>query len=353
MTAAFVGLVTCGVSCAKKNTTENQSVTPPPTLPPTNAVPETPAPAAPATNTAAANAVIVTNVPAAPAEITNPPPAETTIKAPAVITATDTNLPGHTAVVEMPTTPPAAPANFYPAGVTNGTTSLKPVACECDTNIFLALRAGYEHINHGDNNDSYWVSAKLYAYGDDLRESVGKNAWLIPDADLEVSSGALPKRDQDPRPGSDEGLQLRADFMWPWFHWTTEKFAREDSLCPFCKPLTLTIGPAINLGFDHLYNESDYRLARYAGVRLTFNRDGFIEYTVGGTDGLDGTRQQIVAEIPFYESRDGEVKYSLRGLWNHGASNRPDILEGGLFLEMPFTTLVSPEKWGDLVPFMQ
>jgi len=72
---------------------------------------------------------------------------------------------------------------------------------------------------------------------------------------------------------------------------------------------------------------------------------------VGDTDGLGGTRQQVIAEIPFYESRDGEVRYYLRGLWNHGSSARPDILEGGLFLEMPFSTIVTPSKWGDFVPF--
>ena len=149
------------------------------------------------------------------------------------------------------------------------------------------------------------------------------------------------------------GLRLRADFTWPWIHWTTLMFARDNSVCPFCKPLALGLGPTINVGFDHLYNESKYRLARYAGVRLTFNRAGFIEYTAGGTDGLDGTRQQITAEIPFYESRDGEVRYYLRGLWNRGAHNRPDLLEGGLFLEMPFSTLYTPCKWGDLVPFVK
>ena len=52
--------------------------------------------------------------------------------------------------------------------------------------------------------------------------------------------------------------------------------------------------------------------------RLTFNRSGFIEYTMGDTVGLAGTREQIVTEIPFYESRDGEVRYYLRGLWNRG-----------------------------------
>jgi len=270
------------------------------------------------------------------------------------LSATDTNLPGHTAVVEMPATIPAAPTNFYPAEITSNAPALAPVAAACGTNFFATLRVGYEHVYHGDNNDSYWAGVKFYAYGDQWRQNAGKNGWLIPDADAEISSGFVPKPDNRRDQGSDSGLRFRADFTWPWFHWTLRAFAREDSLCPFCKPLTFALGPTVNVGFDHLYNDgSDYRFAHYAGVRLTFNRDGFIEYTAGGTEGLDGTRQQVVAEIPFYESRDGEVRYYLRGLWNHGANNRPDILEGGLFLEIPFTTLVKPDKWGDLVPFAQ
>jgi hypothetical protein len=127
-------------------------------------------------------------------------------------------------------------------------------------------------------------------------------------------------------------------------------FERTNSVCPFAQPLTFALGPTVNVGFDHLYDEDAYRFARYAGVRLTFNRSGFIEYTAGDTEGLDGTRQQIITELPFYQSRDGEVRYYFRGLWNHGESYRPDILEAGVFLEMPFSTLVRPDKWRDLVP---
>jgi hypothetical protein len=47
------------------------------------------------------------------------------------------------------------------------------------------------------------------------------------------------------------------------------------------------------------------------------------------------------------------VRYYLRGLWNHGTSSEPDVLEGGVFVEMPLGTLFCPEKWGDLVPFVQ
>ena len=354
ITVALVGVVACAVSCAKKNTGP-QPVPAPPETPNTNtAAANTNAPVA-ATNAAAETPVTVTNVPTAEtaSEITNPPPATTT--APETITATDTNLPGHTVVVEMPTTIPAAPTNFYSADIVTTAPNLAPGAnAGCATNFFFRFRAGYEHIYHGDNNDSYWLSAKFFAYGDGLREQAGKNGWLIPDADAEISTGYLPKPDQRRSPGSDSGLRFRANFTWPWIHWTALMFDRSNSICPFCKPLVLGLGPTVNVGFDHLYNDaSDYRFARYAGVRLTFNRDGFIEYTAGGTDGLDSTRQQVVAEIPFLESRNGEVKYYLRGLWNHGASSKPDVLEGGLFLEMPFTTLVKPDKWGDLVPFVK
>ena len=354
MTASLALIVTCALSCAKKNTGGEQPLPAPPEPLPTNSpAADTKAPVATATNGAdAAHPITLTNVPAtATTDITNPPPAETTAKAAESITATDTNLPGHTTIVEMPATIPAAPTNFYSAGVSNSSCCLIPVGGEGCTNFFFRFRAGYEHINHGDNNDTYALGAKFYAYGDGLRESAGKNGWLIPDADAEISSQYLPKTDQNPHPGSDNGLRFRADFTWPWIHWTTRMFARTDSVCPFCQPLALGLGPTVNVGFDHLYNESKYRLARYAGVRLTFNRAGFIEYTAGGTDGLDGTRQQVVAEIPFYESRDGEVRYYLRGLWNRGAHSKPDVLEGGLFLEMPFSTLYTPCKWGDLVPF--
>jgi len=178
-------------------------------------------------------------------------------------------------------------------------------------------------------------------------------AAILSDMDAEIASQPVAKEDQNRHPGSDDGLRFRADFTWPWLRWTTAAAGRTNSVCPFGQPMEFRLGPTVNLGFDHLYDESDFRLARYAGVRLTYNRSGFIEYTAGGTDGLDGTRQQVVAEIPFYESRDREVRFYLRGLWNHGSSNRPDVLEGGLFVEMPAGLLVSPAKWNDLIPCRQ
>ena len=81
------------------------------------------------------------------------------------------------------------------------------------------------------------------------------------------------------------------------------------------------------------------------------NHNGFIEYTAGGTDGLSGTRQQVVAELPIYASRDGEVRYILRGEWNRADEAQPDVLSGGLFVEMPFSIFAEPKKWSDLIPF--
>jgi hypothetical protein len=354
LTAGLIGLIACAVSCAKKST---------PPANPSPWVPETSTNNSPAADPAIAPTVtnvpapaaepIATNASAAPVTVTNQPSADASAHAADPITATDTNLPGHTAIVDMPASAPVAPTNFYAAGVSsNNLCCLSPLDDDDNTNFFVTLRAGYDHMYHGDNNDSYRVSAKFYAFGDGLRQSAGKNGWLIPDASAEIASGPIAKPDQDPHPGSDDGLGFRADFTWPWLHWTS--LATDDAhTCPFLEPMDITFGPTVNVGFDHLYNESRYRLARYAGVRLTFNRFGFIEYTVGGTDGLDSTRQQIVTELPFYQSRDGEVRYYLRGLWNHGASSRPDILEGGIFLEMPMTTLIEPGKWGDLIPFAQ
>jgi len=360
MATAVAGLAVMAASCAKKSAPPEKNPAPPPESQPTNTVADVATNAPAATNALPAEVLVETNVPPVSQEITNPPPAETTTKAPEPISLVDTNLPGHTEVVAMPTNLPVAPTNFYPVAAASGSTgtnqakmtSVSAVTGPNSTNFFLRFQAGYQHVNHGDNHDTYAVGAKFYAYGDGLRGEAGKFGWLIPDATAEISSQYLPKSDGDRSPGSDNGLQFRAGLTWPWLHWTSLLANRPDSVCPFCQPLKFSLGPTVNAGFDHLYNESDYRFARYGGLRLAFNRSGFIEYTVGATDGLDGTRQQLVAEIPFYESRDGEVRYYLRGLWNRGDGSHPDVLTGGLFLEMPFTTLIKPEKWRDLVPFL-
>jgi hypothetical protein len=351
ITAALAGMVACAVSCAKKSSAPPSPAPPEPV--PTNSVTDNTAAAA-ATNTAPETPTITNTPPPSSSEITNPPPAETTTKAPETNSVAETNLPGHNTVVDMATNPPIAPTHFYPPVMSsNSACCLTPVGVLSNTNFYVALRGGYQHINHGDNNDSYWASIKLYAFGDGLREEAGKNAWLIPDASLEIFSGYVAKPDNVPNPGSGPGFGLRGDFTWPWIRWNAAMGHNADSIWPWARPMSLSVGPTVNLGFDHLYDEYKYRFAGYAGVRLTIDRTGFIEYTVGDTIGLAGTRQQVVAELPFLESRDGEVRYYLRGLWNRGTSSKPDVLEGGVFVEMPLGLLVTPGKWGDLVPFIQ
>ncbi|HUC86633.1 MAG TPA: hypothetical protein VL970_15660, partial [Candidatus Acidoferrales bacterium] len=194
LAAALAGLVACAVSCAKKSSDAEKPVRPTEPLP-AKAEPKTPTVAI--TNTVAVSDVTatsetaVTRAPVVP-EITNVPPAETTLKAPETNEMAETNLPGHLAVVEMPTNPPTAPRNFYPETVQGAKAySWTPIDDEGSTNYYLSLRAGYEHINHGDNNDSYYLSAKFYAWGDGLREAAGKNGWLVPDMAAEIASQSI------------------------------------------------------------------------------------------------------------------------------------------------------------------
>ena len=341
--SAFLAFIIAGTSsCGNNNTAQNN--TPPPEPKPT-------APSAPTTNTVIAaptNPAPATAV-AAPA-VTNPPPVAAT---PAPASEPAPTLPPVTKpvvkVVEMPATTPAPPKNFYSEDTTKNHQCCAALAT--NQNYYFRVRAGYQHVNHGDNNDTWFASAKFYARPDALRERAGKNAWLIPDAEAEFAHEYLAKPDNRAHPGSGEGISLRADFFWPWMHWTTRVMARTNAICPFCQPLALGFGPVVNVGFDQLLDGSEARLARYAGVRMTLNRDGYIEYTAGGTDGLAGTRQQIAAELPICQSSDREVRYILRGLWNTGAHNTPDLLQGGLFVEMPLGILVTPDKWHDFVPF--
>ena len=344
MTAALAFIITCGLSCTQKSTPPqgNQPLPPPEPLPAAKVIPPNPP--------LSTNNLTVTNVapktpPAkssAPA-ITNPPPAATT---PAK--ASTPALPNNIVVVEMPASPPTAPAKFY-----SDEPPLK--SCCADEakphNYYLSFRAGYQHIYYHDNRDTYYVGAKFYANGAGLRELAGKNAWLVPDASAEISHQYLPKPDGSVTPGTGEGMQFRADFYWPWLNWTTHVLTRTNPVCPLCRPLVLGFGPVAEVGFDQLFDGSSARFARYAGARLTINHNGFIEYTAGGTDGLSGTRQQVVAELPIYASRDGEVRYVLRGEWNRADEAQPDVLSGGLFLEMPFSIFAEPKKWSDLVPF--
>ena len=66
--------------------------------------------------------------------------------------------------------------------------------------------------------------------------------------------------------------------------------------------------------------------------------------------GLGGTRSQVVTELPFYVSHKNGVRYYFRGLWNTGFNHTPDDLEAGVFVELPFETLITPSKWGSLIP---
>ena len=325
LTATLAFILTCALGCAKKNSPGENLLNAPETNP-TNAAAGSIPPAA-TTNVATATDSPVM----APAAITNPP--TTTKKASLSATEepapTKPSAPATIKVVEMPATVPVAPTNFYSGDFATDTCC---VSATTSDNYYFRLRGGYQHVNHGDNNDTYWLSVKFFAHGDDLRERAGKNAWLVPDADAEFSHQYLAKPDGSASPGSGEGMQLRASFFWPWLHWSKRMFARTNSVCPMCQPLMLGFGPTANVGFDQLFDGSEARLARYFGVRLA------------------GTRQQILAELPFYASRDGEVRYVFRGLWNTGSHNTPDLFQAGVFVEMPLCFLATPSKWHDLIP---
>jgi len=347
MTATLAFILTCTLSCGKRNTAA-ENPTPPPEPATTNsaagdatatnadmATPTNPAPAAAVASDATPEPATATPAP-------TPEPAPT-------LSAT----PAPTKVVEMPATIPVAPTNFYTEDFAKNSRCCAALAAsQKNENYYFRFRAGYEHISGRDNNDSYYLSVKFYAQGDALRQRAGKNAWLIPDFDAEMAHHLVAKPDNDAHPGSDDGTSVRGNLFWPWLHWTPPLPARTNAVCTFCRPLALGLGPVASFGYDRQCGSTDYRFAHYAGVRLTLNRYGFIEYTAGGTEGLEGTRQQVVAELPIYTSRNGEVRYTLHGTWNAASQNSSrDILSGGLFLEMPFGTLTRPSKWCDLIPF--
>jgi hypothetical protein len=242
--------------------------------------------------------------------------------------------------IEMPETAPTAPKNFYPAEVAK------------QTNYFLRFRTGYEHINCSDNNDAVYFGAKFRAHGDALRARAGKNAWLVPDADLEFARHLIAKPNTDAHPGTGEGISLRSTLFLPWFNWTMQNLSRSNAVCPLCRPLALGLGPVGHAGFDKL-DDGETRFVGYVGARLSINRDAFIEYTFGQTDGLSGNREELAAELPLYTSRDGNVRYLLRGSWNHAAGVEPDILNGSVLVEMPFDFLVKPNEWRELLPFVK
>jgi hypothetical protein len=291
--------------------------------------------------------------PAAPPAISNAPPAATTTKAgaaPEKIQETPApTLPAAAPapeIVEMPATTPQPPAKFYAADMA------APHAAT-NQNYYFRFRAGYQHSSFGaNNNDTFFLGAKFYAHGDQWRQDAGKNAWLVPDITAEISHQDLPKNQSGRSTGTTDGLQAGANFFWPWFNWAMNRCSHSNNYCPFSGPLAVALGPTANGGFDQLFNAGSEPSAFYhGGARLTLDRDAFIEYTVGGERDLPGTRQQLAAELPLYQSRDGQVRYVVRGLWDHVGGNHPGLLQGALLVEMPFDFLVKPSKWGDLVPF--
>lgn len=238
-------------------------------------------------------------------------------------------------VVEMPATTPPPPKNFYPSDVA------------ANRNYSFHFRAGYQHANHADNNDTYWLSIKFAASGERLRQRAGKNGWLVPDADAEFSHQDLAKKSG----GTDEGVRLDANAFWPWFNWVMNVCSRTNVSCPYSGPLALTLGPVANVGFDQLFDGTSPQNYGHGGARLTINHDSFIEYMFGGAENLGGVRQQLVGELPLYQSRDHQVRYVIRGVWDHTTGNSPDLLQGAFLVEMPLDFIATPSKWSDLVPF--
>ena len=242
-------------------------------------------------------------------------------------------------IVEMPATVPQPPAKFYTGEMAT------------NRDYSLRFRAGYQHANHGDNNDTYWLSVKFSANGDSWRKRAGKNAWLVPDADAEFSHQDLAKKSGGAKTGSDEGVRLQASLFWPWQRWTLSVCGRTNDFCPYGGPLALALGPTVNGGFDELFDGTSPQLFSHGGARLTINRDGFIEYTFGGAENLGGVRQQLVGELPLYRSRNGQIRYAVRGVWDHSTGNHPDLVQGAFLVEMPLDFIATPSKWNDLIPF--
>ena len=298
-------------------------------------------------NTAVATAAVSTLVtPIRPGEITPPPTsvaiAPTTPEPAPTAPATKSNA----KIVEMPATVPTAPKQFY---------SQSFITNHCDTSAapdyLFTVRAGYEHASYGDNRDSWYAGIKFYAHPEKLRGQFGKNAWLIPDADMELAHHFLAKPDGAAVPGTDEGLRLRASFYWSWVNWTTKVLVRENCACPFAQPLHFALGPVGVVGFDKTFDGSGFRFARYGGARLSVNRYAFVQYTFGKTDDFGGHRQELSGELPFYISRDQQVRYVIRGEWSRGSGGTPDYYQLGAFAEMPMSLLVRPREWHDLIPF--
>jgi hypothetical protein len=252
-----------------------------------------------------------------------------------------------TKVVEMPSTPAAAPKNFYPQELSSNSYCLLDEKAD----YHFSVRAGYLHSGYGNDRDTFYGGLKFYAHPTELRAKAGKLGLLVPDATVEISHQPLRRRDDADQPGVGNGVQFRADIYWAWVNWTSKFFARENCACSFAKPMNITIGPVATLGFDKTFEGSGFRFARYGGARLTINRYAFLEYTLGRTDGIGTWSQQFLGEIPFYISHDEQVRYVLRGEWMRGSRREPDFYQVGAFVEMPMGLVFRPREWHSLVPF--
>ena len=339
MSASLAALIALNLSCGKQ------------TLPP----PDHLEISAPKTNlTVKAEGLTATNPPVTTVETTNPPAVQVahtngpatpeiapTASAPAL---TKSNA----KIVEMPTGIPSAPKNFYPDNYsTNRAALFNP-----QSDYYFTARAGYEHTGYGNSRDTWYAGIKFYAHPEQLRARVGKLQWLVPDATVEFSHQALARPDGATNPGAGDGLQLRADFYWSWINWSTRVFARENCACAYAQPMNFSLGPVFEIGFDKTFEGSAFRASRYVGARLSLNRYAFVQYTFGKTDGLGHMRQELLGELPFYLSRNREVRYVLRGEWSRGDNALPDYYQIGVFAEMPLDLLVRPRQWRELVPFL-
>jgi hypothetical protein len=300
----------------------------------------------PATGTAA-------NAPAKvePGVITNSNAAPTTPEiAP---TAAAENKPGkprksQNTVVEMPANPPEPPKNFYPKDFSTNHFNL----FNSSSDYYFAIRGGYEHSGYINDRNAWYAGIKFYARPDDLRARLGKNAWLVPDAEVEFSHQVLPRAEHSAKDGLGDGIQLRADAYWNWVHWTTYAFARENSPCAYACPWTFTLAPLFETGFQKTFEGSAFRSDRYFGARFAINRYAFVQYVFGRTDGFGRVREEALGELPISISHDSQVRYVLRGEWERGDRNYPSFYEAGVFVEMPLGLLVHPRDWHDLIPFV-
>ena len=295
-----------------------------------------------------------TNPPVATIEITNPPVGPST---PTNVPATPEIAPTASApaltksnakVIEMPSGQQEAPKNFYPDNYSTNRAAL----FNNQSDYYFTARAGYEHTGYGNSRDTWYAGIKFYAHPEQLRARAGKLQWLVPDATVEFSHQALARPAGVTNPGAGDGVQLRADFYWNWINWTTRVFARENCACAYAQPMNFSLGPVFETGFDKTFEGSAFRASRYVGARLSLNRYAFVQYTFGKTDGLGDLRQELLGELPFYISRNREVRYVLRGEWSRGDQALPDYYHVGVFAEMPLDLLVHPRQWRELVPLL-